>query len=510
MSNAAAAGRFPAITSRGGVRPVLALIGQYAPSLLTGLAAIALCGALVVTIYFTNFDVQWVTFLGGVLFAAILSLVTQTVKAQWLLARRTAQLTRERERTAEEASRKERALEALRAGETRFRSLLDALPVMLFLVDRDGKCRQHNRAVQTWRGREADELEGRAIKEVFEGAAAQDLAHYGADALVGSEQAFESEWAGANGASRVSVKLLPQPPGAAWPTGYYVIASPMPAAAPQVPEQSQPQSGPTEAAYFESMERELSADADPREFLLSAIEQDHFTLFAQSIQPLSQNAGGAFTEILLRLREEAERVLPAGEFLEIAERHGLMTQIDRWVLRNLLKACSGALALDSGWRMPLYGLNLSSASVADARFATFVRSALEQRKISGHRLCIEISHHDIVSQPDAVGELIAALKPAGCRFAVDGFGSQKVSFAPFRTLHFDFFKIDGSIVSRITRERAYLARAHAITMACQRLGVRTIAQCVEDDETRTKLISIGVDYAQGFAIAAPEPLSMPQ
>ena len=203
-------------------------------------------------------------------------------------------------------------------------------------------------------------------------------------------------------------------------------------------------------------------------------------------------------------------MLPPGGFLEVAERHELMGQIDRWVVRTLLKACSTALKADSAWRIPLFGVNLSTASVCDSRFPAFVRSAFEQRDIPAHRLCFEISHHDIVTQEYAVAELIAELKPLGCRFAVDAFGSQKVSFAPFRTLQFDFMKIDGCIVSQITRERAYLAKAHAIAMACQRLGVRTIAQCVEDEDTRVKLIAIGVDYAQGFAVAEPKPLELPR
>ena len=509
MIIAAAAGRLSSFTRRHDRRPVLTCIGRYLPSVFTGVAALALAATLIATMYFTNFDVKWVTFLGGVLFAAILSLISQTVKAQWLLLRRNAQLARAKERTAEEVCKQERAVESLRSAESRFRSLLDALPVMLFLVDREGRCRQHNRAVQTWHGSRADELEGRALTDIFRDSAAQELAKYGADALVGTEQQFESDWPHAAGAGRVNVKLVPQPPGAAFPTGYYVIASPASGAAQEAAVEAQPQSGATEAMYYEAMERIITPDANPREFLLSAIEQDQFTLFAQPIQALSPTAGGAYTEILLRLREEAERILPPGGFLEVAERHELMSQIDRWVVRTLLKACSAAIAADSAWRMPLFGVTVSSASVRDPRFAAYVCAALEQRKIPAGRLCIEISHNDLVTQEAEVAQLMTTLKPLGCRFALDGFGSQKISFVPFRTLQFDFFKIDGSIVTRITRERSYLAKAHAISMACQRLGVRTVAQSVEDEETRVKLISIGIDYAQGFAVAAPEPLSIP-
>jgi EAL domain-containing protein (putative c-di-GMP-specific phosphodiesterase class I) len=99
-----------------------------------------------------------------------------------------------------------------------------------------------------------------------------------------------------------------------------------------------------------------------------------------------------------------------------------------------------------------------------------------------------------------------ALKLIGCLFTADAFGSVKVSFAPFRKLEFDFVKIDGTIIQNIVSERADFAKARAIALACRRLGIRTIAEFVESDETLARLREIGIDFAQGFGIGKPRPI----
>ena len=117
---------------------------------------------LVITIYFTLFDLQWIAFLLGILCAAVLGLVSQSIKAQWLIVRRTAQLRRQKELLTEESARAERAVQALKMAESRFRALLDALPLMLFFVGRDERCRQPNLAFEHWCGRSAARHRGLA------------------------------------------------------------------------------------------------------------------------------------------------------------------------------------------------------------------------------------------------------------------------------------------------------------------------------------------------------------
>ena len=179
--------------------------------MLVAVAVLALSVTLVVTIYFTLLELQWVAFLLGVLFAAVVAMVTQTVKAQWRLVRRTAQLERQKELFAEEVARGERQALALKTADTRFRTVLDAVPSMVFFVDREERCRFHNDAFEAWCGRTAADIAGFPLKELVDDAVYRDLKKNGMEALVGKATQFEPHWPGGGS---VTVKLLPYPPGA--------------------------------------------------------------------------------------------------------------------------------------------------------------------------------------------------------------------------------------------------------------------------------------------------------
>src|SRR5262249_41597312 len=113
---------------------------------------------------------------------------------------------------------------------------------------------------------------------------------------------------------------------------------------------------------------------------------------------------------------------------------------------------------------------------------------------------------DVLTRHNDVERLMAALKPAGCRFTIDAFGATKVSFTHLKGLPLDFIKIDGVIIQNILRNPSELAKVRAIASACNKIGVRTIPEFVETKEVLNKLRESGVDYVQGFGIARPGPL----
>ena len=485
---------------------------RYLTPFLTALAVFALSLALVFTIYFTQLDLQWTAFLLGVLFAAVLSMVSQSVKAQMRLVRRTAQLRRSKELLAEEIARRERSAQAMKAADARFRTVLDAVPAMVVFVDREERCRLHNLAFEQWSGRSAADIGGLALREIVDAAVYDELRAHGQEALVGAEVEYEASWPNADGDTPVKVKLLPYPVGAHTPGGFYVFVTPLASA----PLQSAPGAGrgtpeaASDAAYFDALEQQISSDESAREHLLRAIEEDRFILLEQKIESLTPDAvKGGFREILLRLHEEEkDRTLAPGGFFDVAEHYDLMPAIDRWVVRKLLRSCASIKGADRAWRMPLYCVNISGATLRDRAFANHVRGQLEHWEISGNRLCFEIDHGALVELQPEIGALMGQLKPLGCRFSVDGFGSHKVSFAPFSDLRFDYLKIDGGIVKQILCKPSELAKARAIVLACRKIGVQTVAQFVEDDATRAKLVEIGVDYVQGFGVDRPGPLAV--
>ena len=489
--------------------PALLVWGaRYLRPYLTAITVVALSVMLVFTIYHTLLDLQWIAFLLGVLFAALLSMVSQSVKAQWRLVRRSAQLRRSRELLAEEAARSERAAQALKTADQRFRTVLDALPALIFFMDREERCRYHNRAFEAWCARPAADIGGAALSALLDAEIYETLKAHIAKALLGTEAQFETQWLHPDGVRHVTVKLLPYPVGAQTTSGFYVFVTVVAVARARSAAESSAQDAliTPEAVYLDEMAQQLTAEEDPREYLLRALEEDRFTLLEQNIESLAPETGdGNFREILLRLREEEERTLPPGGFFEVAERYDLMPAIDRWVIRKLLKSCALMKSADSAWRVPLCCLNVSGATLADRSFAAHVRAQLEHWEIAGSRLCFEIAHGALADRETDISALMQELKPLGCRFTVDCFGSDKVSFAPFTRLPFDFIKIDRSIVCEILRNKSELARARAIVLACRKIGVRTIAHFVEDEATRVKLKDIGVDYVQGFGIAQVSP-----
>jgi EAL domain-containing protein (putative c-di-GMP-specific phosphodiesterase class I) len=252
----------------------------------------------------------------------------------------------------------------------------------------------------------------------------------------------------------------------------------------------------------------LTGSDDPGEKLVRAMQNDKFLLYTQKIMPLKTLPfdRGCY-EILLRLQEEEDNLLPPGGFIPIAERYGLTEEIDRWVVRRLINWCSERQKAVPGWPIPLFCINLSEASISNPEFARFVRLELQRAEFPAKQLCFEIGELETISSHDNVARFIAALKPAGCRFTADGFGSVKLSFSNLSGLAVNFIKIDGVIIQNMFKTPADLKKLQAILSVCQKLGVQTIAEFVEDDRTQKKLRELGVDYAQGFGIAKPVPVT---
>lgn len=484
------------------VRVVLSVV-------LTGL----LGALLVATIHFTRVDLQWIAFLGGVLFAAVVAMASQASRAEWRVARRTKQLERARAQLGEEIARSRNTAEALRIADARLRLLSDALPTLILYVDRNERCRHHNRAVERKTGFPAERIEGQPLREVVGNDVYLNIAPHIAKALSGVAVDYELAWDTPTSPDPVyTARHVPYPPGSAQPLGFYLLLTRAPLQTGAQAADAGSKRGTIsdeggESFYLRSITDELTGWDDPRAELARALEGNQFLLFAQKIEPLGRSSPDPLCfEILLRLREEEDNFLPPGGFLPVAEHYGMMEELDRWVVRNLVSRCAQKRREDPAWPIPLYCVNLSEAAVTSSRFARFVSAELERSHFPARSLCFEIGEQDIINHHAAAQRLMAALKPAGCRFTVDAFGSVKVSFSHLKGLAIDFIKIDGAIIQNILRNPAELAKAKAISAVCRKIGVRTIAEFVESEETLEKLRAIGVDYAQGFGIARPGPI----
>lgn len=485
------------------------------------LLTLVLGALLIATIQFTLFDLQWLAFLGGILFAAVLAMASQASKAEWLIVRRTRQLERMREQLSQEITRNRTSGESQRMAETRLRLVTDSLPIPVFYVDRDLRCRYHNKPARELAGKTDAKIDGQLLRDSMRATHQLMLPHFD-KTLAGETADYEITWPGKiSGADRYRVRHVPYTPEGEQPIGFYImlvrtsaepVIAPPPAAdtapaADTKAEAGTPNEG-GEALYLNSITDQLMGWDDPRSKLVRALEENQFLLFAQKILSLKNGAPDpACYEILLRLREEEDNLLPPGGFIPIAEQYGMMEEIDRWVVRNLISWCIEMQKTHPGWHVPLFCVNLSETTLCNPEFAKFVRQELRRPGFPARALCFEIGETEAINNHDAVRHFIAALKPAGCRFTIDAFGSVKVSFTHLKGLAVDFIKIDGVIIQNMFKTPADMAKLKAMVTVCRKMGVQTIAEFVESKETLDKLRELDIDYVQGFGVARPGPIT---
>ena len=376
-------------------------VGPY----LAALAVIILATLLVAVIYLTEFNLLWVAFLTGVLAAAILSMVSRSSKAEWIIARREAKINLLQEKLAREI-RLRHEVEQKLAASIELQKADAVTPVPMVEV---------------------------AVAPAAD-TSAQDM-------------------------------------------------------------------------YVQSLSEQVAGPDDAVNHILSAIQNDAFRLYCQRITPLSTPAAqGDHHEVLIRLHEEEEDMMPPGAFFPLVEKYGLMPHLDRWVVQHVIKWLSLRPALAPLQNRSTFFINLATASLGDRKFPEFVRDLLHQHKVPAWKLCFEITETDLSLLRDDVILFAKEMRDSGCKVAVSNFGRNGVSFEPLYNVRADFLKIDGSIILDILRDPADLAQVTAIARVAKTIDIKTIAELVESDECIAKLCEIGVDYAQGFGVSTPGPL----
>ena len=269
-----------------------------------------------------------------------------------------------------------------------------------------------------------------------------------------------------------------------------------------------PSQGARQELYLRLMTEQLTGWDNPRAMLERALRENQFFLLAQKIIPLKPGMPDpACYEILLRLRQEEESMLPPGSFLDLADSLGMMPKIDRWVLRSVLLWCAARAKSRPGEPLPMMCVNLSRRALVSRSFLAAVQEEFAAAGVPPRTVCFEISERDVIEHREHALGFMGTLKPLGCRFSLDGFGSVRVSFGHLEGLPFDLVKIDGIIIDGIHQGRLGPATVKAINLVCREVGMRTIAEFVETKATLDKLREIGVDYVQGFGVARPEPIS---
>lgn len=234
-----------------------------------------------------------------------------------------------------------------------------------------------------------------------------------------------------------------------------------------------------------------------------ALAEDRFCLYHQRIQPLTLNAGSTLHEILVRMvGKNGAHIAPAG-FIPVAERFQLGPSLDRWVIRNALRAMRES---DQPLGQDAVSINLSGQSLGDDDFLDYLVERIEASGVEPGRIFFEVTETAAVANLSRAVRFIGALKEMGCRFILDDFGSGLSSFAYLKNLPVDMLKIDGAFVRSIETDPIRRAMVESIHQIGHVMGLATIAEWVETEATYKLLQELGVTYAQGFWIHRPEPL----
>jgi EAL domain-containing protein (putative c-di-GMP-specific phosphodiesterase class I) len=159
---------------------------------------------------------------------------------------------------------------------------------------------------------------------------------------------------------------------------------------------------------------------------------------------------------------------------------------------------------DERERLSMCSINLSGQSLGDDKFLPFVIDQFHRSGIDASKICFEITETAAIHSFSQANRFIQALKELGCRFALDDFGTGLSSFGYLKHFPVDFLKIDGSFVKEILHDPIDREMVRSINEIGHLTGKQTIAEFAENTEIINMLKNLGVDYAQGYGISAPQ------
>ncbi len=235
-----------------------------------------------------------------------------------------------------------------------------------------------------------------------------------------------------------------------------------------------------------------------------AFDEKRFRLFAQPIVPLGSQHEQVLSELVLRMIGEDGKLVLPNEFIPAAERYRMVPAIDRWVVHNALAAIAAHADRERS-----FTINLSGQSLSEESFLEYVVQKLTAARVPTERVYFEITETAAIAHHGRAMNFISILRGLGVRFVLDDFGTGFSTFAYLKNLPVDFLKIDGEFVRDLTTNKIHEALVESINQVGHVMGIRTIAEAVEDEATLVALRRLGVDYAQGFHLARPQPLLEP-
>jgi EAL domain-containing protein (putative c-di-GMP-specific phosphodiesterase class I) len=237
-----------------------------------------------------------------------------------------------------------------------------------------------------------------------------------------------------------------------------------------------------------------------KERILKALKEDRFEPWFQPILDLKTGLVHHY-EALARMRDTDGKILLPGSFIEVAERFGIIGEIDRVIIEKTMK-----IQAAGGRNNPYsFSVNLSGMDLGDQKLLSFLKSTLKRTGADPGSIVFEITETAAVGYIDNAIEFIESLKKLGCRFALDDFGVGFTSFMYLKRMNVDFIKIDGSFIRKLNEDKIDQLFVKSMTEVANGLNIMTVAEFVENEETLVLLKKFGVDFAQGYFVGKPAP-----
>lgn len=235
--------------------------------------------------------------------------------------------------------------------------------------------------------------------------------------------------------------------------------------------------------------------------LNQSLETNRFYFAKQRIAPINkEHEEPPKYELLLRYSDAQGNTVPPGIFIPVAEKHGLITLIDKWVIKNCIYRYNELFGNEGA----TVSINVSGVSLSDSDFLSDVLDIVKNTDIDMKKICFEITETAVVSHISKAQEFIQELKKYGCQFSLDDFGSGSSSYSYLKQLPVDYLKIDGSLIRSIDSEFIDRSIVRSINDIAHQMNIQTIAEFVENRQIVSVLEKLGIDYAQGYGIHKPE------
>jgi EAL domain-containing protein (putative c-di-GMP-specific phosphodiesterase class I)/GGDEF domain-containing protein len=235
------------------------------------------------------------------------------------------------------------------------------------------------------------------------------------------------------------------------------------------------------------------------------LQGGHFSLRCQPIVDAASDALAiSHYEILLGVHPDGGKKVNIGELMAAVEQLGRATEIDKWVVRSVfdwMRQNPGRLENSNG-----LSINLSAQSINSRNFLDFLSAELDRADIPGDKLIFEITESAAIGSFAHAERFIRQIRRYGCGFALDDFGVGFSSFSYLKNLKVDFLKIDGSFVRNMNQNEIDVALVSSMHETSRFLGIKTVAEMVEDRETLDILRRIGVNFVQGYHLGKPLPI----